>query len=149
MSLGHFVIPAGWCIPPEKMEMKEFGKLFVAGLSMNYSFSTFLWNPLSHGCLALVVLVSLCYKAVEPATCLESWMGTTTLKTHARKNQFADLQFFVLFCFVSRSSFLVALPPKDGRYWTGCDCLSFLTVSTLSLVFPQIYTRMLCVLLID
>lgn len=36
------MIPAGWCIPLEKVEVKEFGKLFVAGLSMKYSFSTFL-----------------------------------------------------------------------------------------------------------
>lgn len=42
MSLGHFMIPAPWCIPESKTEVKEFGKLYAAGLSINYLFFPFL-----------------------------------------------------------------------------------------------------------
>lgn len=71
MSLGHFVIPVGWCIPNSKMEVKEFGKLFVAGLSELLTSHIFVrtFKPCL-GCLVHVVSVSLCYMVVEPATLL-------------------------------------------------------------------------------
>lgn len=65
------------------------------------------------GRLALVVLVTLCYKAMQPDTCLESCVlnGKYRIKNTLERISSLACSFFLFFFFFLSSSFL-ALPLK-------------------------------------